>query len=213
MDLVDCWAPNTQMLIYVEYFSRRSGIDLADFHTTVAAAQEEWGSGYSEDQLILHAARTWRLGPEPEHFTVWYSPRFGLERIDEWDRVFKTPEGATHASAFARVARIDVAGCYEPLVEPVPGRRGIYYVEFFRPGQASAVKNLFEERRQKHNDFTLNLLIQRIGRLAPEPGALAVWTVPNFASLGEIAGDLNATGLPLELVAAGTYVPIGSEIL
>jgi len=107
------------MLVYVEYFSRRPGIELADFHKTVAAAQAEWGSGYSEDQLVLHAARTWRLGPEPEHFTVWYSPHARFDRIDEWDRVFRTPDGAAHASFFARVARIDVAGCYEPLLEPV----------------------------------------------------------------------------------------------
>jgi hypothetical protein len=202
------------MLVYVEYFSRRPEIELADFHRTVAAAQAEWGSGYSEDQLVLHAARTWRLGPEPEYFTVWYSPNFGLERIDEWDRVFRTPEGAAHASFFARVARMDVAGCYEPLLEPVRGQGGIYYVEFFRARQeTNAVRRLFEGRRQRHGDLTLNLLIERIGRLAPEPGGVAVWTIPDFSSLGRIARDLDGADLAAELVTAGAYVPVGTEIL
>lgn len=202
------------MLVYVEYFSRRPGIELADFHKTVAAAQAEWGSGYSEDQLVLHAARTWRLGPEPEHFTVWHSPNARFERIDEWDRVFRTPDGAAHAGFFARVARIDVAGCYEPLLEPVPGRGRIYYVEFFRALQtASEVRNLFERRQREHKNFTLNLLIERIGRLAPDPGGLAVWTIPDFASLAEIAQELDESDGTIELVSAGTYAPIGSEIL
>jgi hypothetical protein len=203
------------MLVYVEYFSRRPGIELSDFHNTVAAAQAEWGSGYSEDQLVLHAGRTWRLGPEPEYFTVWYSPNARFERLDEWDRVFRTPEGAAHASFFARVARIDVAGCYEPLLEPVPGRGRIYYVEFFRTRQtASAVRSLYERRRTEHKNFTLNLLIQRIGKLAPDPGGVAVWTIPDFASLAEITRELDeGDDLVVEPVAAGAYAPIGAEIL
>jgi len=41
-----------------------------------------------------------------------------------------------------------------------------------------------------------------------------VWTIPDFASLTEITRDPNAgDDLAVEPVAAGTYAPIGAEIL
>jgi len=48
---------------------------------------------------------------------------------------------------------------------------------------------------------------------APDPGGTAVWTIPDFASLAEISLELGDTNLAVEPVAAGTYAPIGAEIL
>ena len=59
----------------------------------------------------------------------------------------------------------------------------------------------------------LNLLAQRIGKLAPDPGGLGLWTIPSFAALEDLARDLDGISEPVELVAAGTYADTGREIL
>ena len=49
-------------LVYIEYISRLPGIDLGTFRAQAAQGQEGWESGF-EDELVLSAGRTWRLGP------------------------------------------------------------------------------------------------------------------------------------------------------
>ena len=46
-------------LVYIEYFSRRSGVDLETFRKQAAQGQEGWDSGFGEDRLVLGLARTW----------------------------------------------------------------------------------------------------------------------------------------------------------
>ena len=112
------------------------------------------------------------------------------------------------------MARIDVAGCYTSLIEPVHTRGGIYYVEFYRPrADGETISAFYAERTARHPRLRLNLLLHRIGRLAPEPGGLAVWVLPEFASLEEIARELDGIDQPVELVTAGTYADFGREIL
>jgi len=204
------------MMVYVEYISRRPGIDLADFQATFKTVQQGWESSFSEDQLILNAARTWRLGPEPEYLTVWFSPNKTFDCLDDWERVFRARDSASYGydSPLRRVARMDYAGCYEPLMTPIRGRTGIYYAEMFRPSEpAPAIRRFFEERVPTHRDFTLNLLVRRFGRLAPDPGGLAIWTLPTFASLDEIVQELEEVSEPVELVRAGIYVDVGEEVV
>ena len=107
-----------------------------------------------------------------------------------------------------------MAGCYTPLLEPVPARNGTYYAEFFAARDtADAVRGFYESRAKQHPEFTLNLLVQRIGMLAPEPGGLAVWTIPDFAALDSVATELDGINAPIRLFAAGTYADFGKEIL
>ncbi len=201
-------------MIYVEYISRRPGVSLAEFHQVMRQGQEGWGADYVEDQLVWSAGRTWRLGPEPEYLGVWYSPNHGFERIDDWDRIFRSGHAEVHEQGVRRVARLDAAGCYEALREPIRLRGQTYYAEFFRPtDDHAAIQGFFERRVQAHPGLTLGLLAVRIGRLAPEPGGLAVWALPSFATLREIATELVGVGRPIELVAAGTYADVGEEIL
>jgi hypothetical protein len=201
-------------LVYVEYLSRRPGIDLREFHAEVIRAQEAWDTGYGEDVLLWSAGRTWRLGPEPEYLHVWYSPGISLERLDGWERIFRAGEQERHEQGVGRVSRIDRAGCYAPLLPPVVARGGRYHAEFFHPtGAPAAIRTLYESRAQRFARFTLNLVACRVGRLAPGPGGLAVWTIPDFASLSEIAEDLNGVRDPVELVDAGAYADTGQEIL
>ena len=117
-------------LVYIEYISRLPGIDLETFRAQAAQGQEGWDSGY-EDELVLSVGRTWRLGPDPGYMTVWHARDAGLDRIDAWDRIFRSGEADALEQPFFQVARIDVAGCYDPLIEPVPARNGPYYAEFF----------------------------------------------------------------------------------
>lgn len=201
-------------LVYIEYISRRPGVDIHEFHEVVRQGQEGWGSDYDADRLILNAGRTWRLGPEPEYMGVWHSPAAGLDRLDGWDRIFRSGEADHLERPFHRVARIDVAGCYRPLLEPVVTRGGTYYAEFFRATAGlDAVRDFYAERVRRHDGLSICLLAYRIGRLAPEPGGVAVWVVPSFAALDALAGELDETREPVELVTAGAYADLGQEIL
>lgn len=200
-------------LVYIEYISRLPGIDLETFRAQAAQGQEGWDSGY-EDELVLSVGRTWRLGPDPGYMTVWHTPTAGLDRINAWDRIFRSGEADDLEQPFFQVARIDVAGCYDPLLEPVPARNGTYYAEFFAAHDtADAVRSFYKSRAKQHPEFTLNLLVQRIGKLAPEPGGLAVWTIPDFAALDSVATELDGVNAPVRLFAAGTYADFGREIL
>lgn len=203
-----------QGLVYIEYISRRPDVDVHEFHQALRQAQEGWAAAHLEDVLLWSAARTWRLGPEPECVGVWYTPGVGLERIDTWDRIFRSGVSDHHERPARQVSRIDIAGCYTALRPPVPMRGGIYYAEYFRPtGSASAILDSYEGRVAQHPGFGLNLLACRIGQLAPEPGGIAVWTIPDFASLAAIAPELDGVQTPIELCSAATYHDVGREIL
>ena len=200
-------------LVYIEYISRLPGIDLETFRAQAAQGQEGWDSGY-EDELVLSVGRTWRLGPDPGYMTVWHTRNAGIDRIDAWDRIFRSGDADALEQPFFQVARIDVAGCYDPLLEPVPACNGTYYAEFFAAHDtADAVRSFYESRAKQHPEFTLNLLVQRIGKLAPEPGGLAVWTIPDFAALASVTTELDGVNVPIRLSAAGTYADFGREIL
>lgn len=218
-------------MIYIEYTSRRPQPGLREnergqlavesfesqlqrFHRAVSAGTGGWEDGWSEDQLILSAGRTWRIGPEPEYIVVWHTPTAGLARIDEWDKAFRSGAADAVEKPFREAARIDRAGCYDPLLPPVRQRHGIYYAEFFEPGgSGDEVRKLYLNRAAQHPQFALALCAVRIGKLAPDPGGLAVWALPSYAALGAIAHDLDGMSKPVRLVTAGVYNDVGKEVL
>lgn len=204
------------MLVYIEYISRRPGVSLEAFHEVAGRGQTGWAGEYADDRLVLNLARTWRLGPEPEYVAVWYNPAAGLERLGEWERIFTSGEASHFEEPFKLAARIDLAGCYEPLREPVPGRGGPYYAEFFEPAATASpeeVGSFFEDRLARHGDLDLNLLVQRIGRLGPDPRGLAIWSLPSYGALDEIAQELDGGDGPVVLVNSALYADLGNEIL
>ena len=175
--------------------------------------QEAWETGHSTDQLILNAGRTWRLGDEPEYLAIWHT-NAGLERLDEWTEAFRARGNVGDEATMSRVARIDVAGCYDALLPPVRARDSVYYVEkFATQATREETQNFFQARARRHASLRLNLAAIRIGKLGPDPGGLAVWSLPNFAALSEIASELDACHAPVRLVSAGVYADIGKEIL
>jgi hypothetical protein len=203
------------VLVYIEYISRRPGVSLEAFHEVAGRGQTAWAGEYGEDQLVLNLGRTWRVGPEPEYVAVWYNAAAGLERIAEWERIFTSGEAARFEEPFKLAARIDAAGCYEPLLDPVPGGGGPYYAEFFEPAaraSGDAVRSFFDERRRR-SGLELNLLVQRIGRLGPDPAGLAVWTLPSYSTLTAVARELDGVAEPVRLASAALYADLGKEIL
>lgn len=203
------------MLVYIEYISRLLGVSLEAFHEVSGRGQTGWAGEYADDQLVLNLGRTWRIGPEPEYMAVWYNASAGLERLTEWERVFTSGEASHFEEPFKLAARIDAAGCYEPLFEPIPGEGGPYYAEFFETASeasADSVRSQFDERRGQ-TGFVLNLLVERIGHLGPNPPGLAVWSLPSYEGLASIARGLDGVHEPVSLVDAALYADLGSEIL
>jgi hypothetical protein len=203
-------------LLYIEYVSRRAGISIDEFHEGALRGQEGWESEMGSDELVLNVGRTWRLGPEPEYFSIWRCDDLG--RIDEWDKMFRAGNADPFQDPFGRVARIDVAGCYEELAPPVRTRGRNYYTEFFEvpsedglsEEQRRDLLNWFRGRFAEHEGFPPLVLAARLGQLAPEPGGLAVWSIPDFASLSH---TLSRREAPLRIVSAGVYADVGREIL
>jgi hypothetical protein len=203
------------LLVYIEYISRRPGVSLEAFHEVAGRGQTGWAGEYGDDQLVLNLGRTWRIGPEPEYVAVWYNAAAGVERIAEWERIFTSGEAAHFEEPFKLAARIDAAGCYEPLLDPVAGRGGPYYAEFLEPApEASreAIRSFYDERRAR-SGLGLNLLVERVGRLGPDPSFLAVWSLGSYDALGTVARDLDGVAEPVRLVNAAVYADLGQEIL
>jgi hypothetical protein len=195
-------------MIYIEYISRRPNVALDDFHRVVRQVQKAWETGHCADRLILNAGRTWRLGPQPEYLGIWDTGASGFERLDDWARAFRERGIVGDEATMARVASIEVAGCYRALSVPVPGRGRIYYVENFVPSEnEDDILAAYEERARRNDGVQLHLLAVRIGRLAPDPGGIAVWGLPDFASLGGVAADCD------NAISAGVYADIGEEVL
>jgi hypothetical protein len=205
------------MSVYIEYISRRPGVPLHAFHAIAGAGQKAWASQYTEDRLILNIGRTWRLGPEPEYLAVWHTPGKSLERLDEWESIFASGEADPIEHPFDAVARIDVAGFYKPLIEPVPGSEGpVYYGEFFDWADGATgedIRAFFGKRNGTHGQLTLNLLADRIGLLGPEPRGVAFWQAPSYAAVESVARDAGEVDAPIRVLRAGVYADLGREVL
>lgn len=205
------------MAVYVEYISRRQGIALDGFQQIAGNGQPGWAANYDVDKLILNVGRTWRLGPEPEYMAIWHTPARGLERLGEWAEIFESHEADHLELAFNAVGRIDTAGFYDPLLEPVPGRDSLYFGEFFSPSPdatATDIAEFFRDRSSRWADLTLNIAALRVGFLGPEPPGLAFWQLPSYQAVEAIAREFETTGeLPIVIHQTGLYADIGKEIL
>jgi hypothetical protein len=204
------------MLTYIEYISRRPGVSLEAFHKVLGLGQGGWAEDHADDVPVLLLGRTWRIGPEPEYMCVWHTKDHGLERIDEWERVFRAGEADAYEEPFRLAARIDHAGCYDALIEPVRSDSERFFAEFFDTGDGAGpedVRAAYEQRADRDDGVELVLLLDRIGHLGPAPRGLAVWALPRWASLEGIARELDADGGPVRSVTAALYSQVGKETL
>lgn len=203
-------------LVYIEYISRRPGVSLEAFHSLAGHGQTGWAGDNPEEVLLANLGRTWRTGPEPEYLAFWYTPRQGLDRFDDWERIFRSGEADEFEEPFKIAARIERAGSYTPLIEPTVVETERSYIEFFDIAEGSStddVRAAYEERAAGHPTLNLNILLDRIGRLGPDPRGIAVWGLPSWAALEEVVRDLDGVGEPVRLVDAGMYSQFGKETL
>lgn len=203
-------------MIYIEYISRRPGVALDHFHAIANRSQGGWAESYAEDRLLLNLGRTWRIGREPEYLAVWYTPDAGLERIGDWEKAFSSGEADSLEKPMEVAARLDVAGCYDPLIEPSAHEGGRYYVEFFdfRAGATrDDVRSYFLDR-QASGHLQLPVLVDRIGKLGPDPRGVAVWVLSSYRDLEVAAREVDADeDAPVGLVSASLYAQLGAEVL
>jgi hypothetical protein len=204
------------MLVYIEYISRRPGVSLEAFHKVMALGQTGWASDHADDVMAVMLGRTWRIGPEPEYMCVWYTKDSGLDRLDAWESVFRSGGADAWEEPFRLAARIDKAGCYEPLIEPVASESERFYTEFFDVESGAGrddVRAHFEERAGGHDGVELCLLLDRIGHLGPDPRGIAVWSLPRWAALEGLSRELESWRGPVRPVTAALYSTLGTETL
>ncbi len=209
------------MAVYIEYISRRPGVAIDGFRQIASAGQPGWAASYDVDTLILNVGRTWRLGPEPEYVAVWHTPTRGIERLGEWAAIFETHEADHLELSFDAVGRIDEAGFYDALLDPIPGGGGpLYFAEFFDLADGASPEDVagwFRARSGAGDGRILNLVADRIGHLGPNPRGIAFWQLPSYEAVEPIArelgdGDADAD-VPIRVVRAGLYADLGREIL
>ena len=204
-------------LVYLEFISRRPGVSLEQFHAVAGYGQTGWADDNAEDVLLANLGRSWRTGPEPEYISFWYTPGQGFNRFDDWERIFRSGEAEEFEEPFRLAARIDRAGSYDALFEPVPVDTERCYLEFFDFAEGASrndVRADYKRRADGHSGLKLNVLLDRIGCLGPEPRGIAVWGLPSWAALEQIARDLDGDAAgPVRLVDAGMYSEFGKETL
>jgi hypothetical protein len=203
-------------LVYIEYISRRPGVSLEAFHALAGHGQAGWAGDNPDEILLANLGRSWRTGPEPEYMAFWYTPKQGLDRFDDWERIFRSGEADEFEEPFKIAGRIDKAGSYDPLIEPKVVETERVYIEFFDFGEGSTrgdVRAAYEERAAAHTELTLNFVLDRIGRLGPEPRGIAAWGLPSWAHLEEIVRELDGANAPVRLVEGGMYSQFGKETL
>ena len=205
-------------LIYIEYISRKPGVDLELFHTVAGGGQTGWADDYAaRDQNILNLGRTWRMGAEPEYMAVWNSPNDGLDRLDEWETIFRSGEADRlrgtlparrphrHRRLLRGAARARARLARSLLLRALRDRAG-------RDARRRP-RLLRGAARRGTATLELNLVCDRIGALGPDPRGLAVWGTPSFAALDTIVRELDGVSEPIRLVRAGLYCDFGKETL
>ncbi len=203
------------MLLYVEFISRRASVPLERFHAVAGGTQGTWAQRHSDDRIILNAGRSWRVGPEPEYLCVWYTPGSGLERIDDWERLFREAAVVEHHAEFEAVARIDRAGCYLPVGEPTLASEGRYLIEWLSCDGVSddRLAAEFASRAQRHPRRTLRCLARPLGALAPGSHSFALWGLAAWGDAQALARDLPQRDTGIMITDAGLYADLGDEQL
>ena len=196
-------------MIYTEYIDRDRALPLEIFRAL--ARQENWtGEG---DEKVVNIGRTKTIGPRPGYLSCWRIN--DISRMDEWEAYFRSADSLRNVTERATFHALDFqrAGLHdEVLLTPLPDD-GLHYVEFFAAGEDLSddeVRDHFAGRAKAYGSGTLNVLLRRIGLLAPEPGDIAIWTFPDYVAMEPIARERH-DGHALRPRAAGLYRNIGFE--
>jgi len=202
-------------MIYIEYIERDRFTDIDIFR---ALGDQSWwlnADAEGDDDMVAQLGRTLRLGPHPCYMTIWRCR--GLSKLDEWEAHFNSDAARkdTHAIASHKAIHLCDAGCYDELITGPSISGGLQYIEYFKasPGADNAtIEGSFRSRSNVHAEGKLNLLLNRIGKLGPDPGGMAIWTFPSYAALESISRD-TVIDNDIHLVTVGVYRGWGREIL
>jgi hypothetical protein len=199
-------------MIYAEYVDRDRFMPMEIFRRF--ADQSSWTA--PEDGMVGNFGRTMRMGPTPAYLCFWQCK--DLERMDEWEAHFHTPEAAMDKAEQATFQAIHLVrgGCYDEVIEGPPvNRDGLICIEYFGAPESVPDEELgahFTMRAARHREADLNFVLRRIGRLGPNPGCLAVWTFESYKAMQ----PFQRTSLdddPYRPEETGIYRWMGKDIL
>lgn len=188
-------------MIYVEFIARERSTPLEPFHAL--GAQSAWRD--PKDPLLGQITRCLGLGGRPTSMSFCRYDR--MARLDEWEAHFRSPahlaDVAMHAKHHAIVH--DRAGCYDELVRSERLSEGRYAVVGFagREGIADPL-----DRLARAAGARLKIALVRIGFLAPPPGGLAVFALPDARTFERLAREATADRR-LAARETGLYVDFG----
>ena len=198
-------------MIYIEYHERDRSMPVEIFRAL--GSQIGWSD--DEDEMVCHIGRTLRLGSQPNYMCFWRIR--GMARLDEWEEYYRSDEarrGVGAAEVLHKTVHMTYGGCYDELVGGSPTGDGLHYAEFFKAGDDVAdedVASHFKRRAESVPNAELKFVLRRIGLLGPEPGGIAVWTLPSYMELESIAREDHGNNA-LRPRMAGVYRQFGDEI-
>lgn len=198
-------------MIYAEFIDWDRKVPLALFRHL--SRQDNWTQG--EDVRTVNIGRHKGIGPRPAYLCCWRIS--GFERLDAWERHFKSPEGRRDISEYATFLALDFRCCglYEELIAGDLPDGNLHYMEQFDAGQEATdedVADHFRDRARRTRGATLAILMRRIGLLGPEGSDLAIWTTADFASSAALVRGRQPAG-PFRPLTAGLYRNVGHELM
>ena len=194
-------------MIFGEYIERPPGTPL---HLFRHHGRQDWQA--DGDVMVANLARTMRLSGEP-HCLCWWRIK-GIERVDEWEAHFRTPEGRLYQAETPVTAAVNFTrnGLYDEVIGEGKVPAGLHLLELFDADAIARpdLRKLFEARAKTVPAGHLLYVLKRIGQLAPGPGSMALWTFDSYAAAEPFIRQPPAAGLPI--TTAGLYRNFGDEI-
>ena len=194
-------------MIFAEYIERPPGTPL---HLFRHHGRQDWVA--DGDVMVANLARTMRLAGEP-HFMCWWRIK-GIERVDEWEAHFRTPEGRLYQAETPVTSAVNFTrnGLYDEVIGEGKVPVGLHLLELFDADHFAAadLRRLFEARAKSAPAGRLLHVLKRIGKLAADPGSMALWTFDSYAAAEPFLRAKPPADLPI--TAAGLYRNFGDEI-
>jgi len=195
-------------VIYLEFIESDRSIPVEIFRF-LGDQEASWVEG-AVDRMVLQLGRTLSLGPRPSYLCLWDIS--DISRLDAWEAYFQSPAAYRNrrSRAMHRAIHITRAGLYDVLRQESDARAPLYVVEYSAlRGSPEEIRGLFAERGARQEEVRQIFLLQRLGRLGPDPGVISVWGVPSHAVAEQFIRTADQANLDLEDV--GIYRRLGEE--
>ena len=177
-------------LVYIEYISRRPGVSLEAFHALAGHGQTGWAGDNPEEILLANLGRTLadRAGARVPRLLVHAGA--GTRPLRRLGADLPLGRGRRVRGAVQDRRPHRRGGLLRPADRAQAGRSraGLHRVLRHRAGSDSRRRAARPTRSgaDGHPELKLNFVLDRIGRLGPDPRGLAAW---GLAVLGPPGGD------------------------